>query len=123
MERDWKIIQIVVVLLILADGINNIYKVTSNNLVVIGPSLNSFFYLPSITLSVFLVFSIILFFTTKKIVFYKLLSWTILLYGIYSIVFTLLTLSPLFRDYWYIMALGVLLGIFEFTVGKKMIEI
>lgn len=122
-ERDWKIIQIIVVLLILADGIKSIYNVTSNNLVIIGPSLDSFYYLPSIILTVCLVLSITLFFTTKKLVFFKLLSWSILLYGIYLISFTLLTLSPLFRDYWYIIISGILLGIFEFTVGKKMLKI
>lgn len=121
MERDWKIIESVVVLLILSDGIDNIYNVTSNKMV-IGPSLNSFYYLPSILLTIGLMLFILLFVATKHNIFYKLLSGSILIYGIYIIAFTLLTLSPLFKDYWYIMVLGILIGIFEFNVGKKMLN-
>lgn len=63
----------------------------------------------------------ILFFIVKKLVFYKLLSGSILLYGIYVVVFTLLTLLPLFSDYWYIIIMGILVGVFECIVGKKML--
>lgn len=122
MERDLKIIQVVIVLLIFSDGISNFLKVTNNKSMVVGVSLNSFFYLPSISLTICLMLSVIMFFISKKAMYYKLLSWCILLYGIYSVLFTLFTLLPGFRNYWYIMLMGIIIGIIEFIVGKKMLR-
>lgn len=122
MDRDSKITQVVIVLLIFSDGISNFLKVTNNKSMVVGVSLNSFFYLPSISLTICLMLSVIMFFISKKAMYYKLLSWCILLYGIYSVLFTLFTLLPGFRNYWYIMLMGIIIGIIEFIVGKKMLR-
>lgn len=122
MDRDWKIIQGVIVFLIFADGISNLFKVTNNKSMVIGLSLNSFYYLPSISLTICLMLFVIMFFISKKTMHYKLLSWCILLYGIYVVLFTLFTLLPVFRYYWYIMFMGIVIGVIEFIVGKKMLR-
>lgn len=124
MKKDWKAVQIIIVILIVTDGFKNFYNLTSET-----PSFGfntslttSFCYFPSIMLSVCLILSIALFFITKRNRFYKLLSGSILLYGIYTIIFTMLIFSRLFSDYWYIMILGLMLGFIEFTVGKKMLK-
>lgn len=124
MKKDWKAVQIIIVILIVTDGFKNFYNLTSETPAIgFNTSLTtSFYYFPSILLSVCLIFFIALFFITKRNMFYKLLSGSILLYGLYTIIFTLVTLSPLFSDYWYIMIMGLLLGFIEFTVGKKKLK-
>jgi hypothetical protein len=124
MKQDWKAVQIIIVILIVTDGFKNFYNLTSEtHSIGFNTSLTtSFYYFPSIVLSVCLILFIALFFITKRNRFYRLLSWSILLYGIDTILFTLVTLSPSISDYWYIMIMGLLLGVIEFIVGKKMLK-
>lgn len=69
MKQDWKAVQIIIVILIVTDGFKNFYNLTSETQSIgFNTSLTtSFYYFPSILLSVCLIFLLLYFLLQKEI--------------------------------------------------------
>ncbi|WP_106766455.1 hypothetical protein [Paenibacillus faecalis] len=123
MNKDWRIIQAIVIFLILLDGYNNFsYYSSGDKFEILNLSLSSFWYLPPVILAVFVGILVISYSFLRKDIIKKILAFTIMIHSIYLITFSSLAYLPLFNNYWYLFFLTLFVSVIEFMVGKRMLS-
>lgn len=121
MKNDWRFIQILLIIIILCRGFYNLISfINREKFDVFHLSLSYFWYLPTIIIALVVLLSSCIFFLLKRQYAGKMLAVSLLVDGLFIIVYSLMVYIPVFMNSWYFLVLGIVIGLLEVRAGKTL---
>lgn len=122
MKNDWRLIRILLIIIILCRGFYNLNSfINQEKFNIFNISLNYFWYSPFILIAFVVLISSCIFFLLKGQYAGKILSVSMVIDGLFLIIYSFIVYVPVFMNSWYFLILGIVIGLLELRAGKTLL--
>ncbi|MNW54450.1 hypothetical protein D3C74_320510 [compost metagenome] len=123
MKNDFRLIQIISIVIILSRGLYNLNSfINREGFSIYNLSLSKLWYLPTIVISILVLVSSLIFFLSKRKYAKEFLAISIVVDGAYIILYSLIISIPVLVNSWYYLILGIVIGLMEIFAGRSLLH-
>ncbi|MGR6542086.1 hypothetical protein [Paenibacillus tundrae] len=123
MKNDWLFAKIIVMILVVSRGYNDLmHFISVDYFAFYNQQLSTLWYLPSVILAAAAVLTGVLFFLKKRAQVGIAFGICLMTDSLFVVIQSLLAFIPEFSKSWYFLVIFLLIGLLEFATGRKIIS-